>query len=225
MSVPTIEFCYRGKEKYTLAVPSLEDHIGRMIVRRQTFYEQDLLERIAQMELCGMYVDIGAHIGNHSVYFARHTRCSHVVAVEVDPKLAEICETNLSRYAKSYEVHARACYDGSPVQVERMADDNSGMQRVVADPDGERSTTLREIVGDRSVALIKIDVEGGERVVLGSSITLLMEQHPVLVVESQTGGELEEMRKLLGSLGYTYTGPFAVTPTFVWRWTVRNQKG
>ncbi len=216
MSASTIEFCYRGKEKYTFHVPSLEDHIGRMIVRRQSFYEQDLLERIAQMELCGMYVDIGAHIGNHSVYFARHTKCSHVVAVEVDPKLADICETNLYRYARSYEVHARACYDGSAVRVEELADDNTGMQRVVADPDGERSTTLREIIGDRSVSLIKIDVEGAEAVVLRAGMQLLKEQLPVLVIESRTPAELVDMTTLLGPLGYSHGAALAVTPTHIW---------
>lgn len=33
------------------------------------FYENRLLEKIKQMELDGTYIDCGANIGNHSVFF------------------------------------------------------------------------------------------------------------------------------------------------------------
>ena len=217
MSKPTIKFRYQNKKKYTLRVPSLDDHISKMIQRRQAFYEHDLLERIAKMRLPGMYIDIGAHIGNHSVFFARHTECSHVVAVEADPKLAEICEDNLSRYAKSYEVHARACYDGLPVRVEKLAAGNSGMQAVRTDFEGEPSMTLADVVGDRSVALIKIDIEGGEPVVLHAGMDLLKKQRPVLVIESRTEAELADTKATLAPLGYKHEGPYAITPTYLWR--------
>src|SRR6266568_4002638 len=46
------------------------DHIGARIATSRRFYESDLLEDLARRVRPGLAVDVGAHVGNHTVFMA-----------------------------------------------------------------------------------------------------------------------------------------------------------
>jgi len=215
-----VEFRYQG-QMVAMLTAGINDHITGQIIGKKRFYELDLLERIRALGIKGLYVDVGAHIGNHSVYFARYCPATHVIAVEADPELAKICQDNLqgcrAHCDTTFETVPYACYDGLPVKIVRHKIRNTGMQSVQTDWDGRPSKTLADILGGRVPAVVKIDIEGGEPVVLWDALPLLREHTPLLVIESRTGAEYSDTEDKLRELGYRSEGPYALTPTYIWR--------
>ena len=79
-----IRFDYRGNAMCVVA-PSESDDIASRILQQRTFYEFDVLERCeeyAQRRQHGTILDIGAFIGNHTVFFARFCGAREVLAFE-----------------------------------------------------------------------------------------------------------------------------------------------
>lgn len=63
------------------------DYIQRLIFQKNNFYEFKTLDRIAKLFKrrnipCNCVLDIGANIGNHTLYFARHLQSKHVYSFE-----------------------------------------------------------------------------------------------------------------------------------------------
>ena len=86
------------------------DVITREIREQSLFFEIDLLEHIyLSVPRSGVFLDVGANIGNHSVYFAKFC-ADHVLAVEPHPKLLPILRRNL-------EANASGRYDLVPFAV------------------------------------------------------------------------------------------------------------
>ncbi len=210
-----------------------DDHICRIIRRRRTFYESDLLEHMAYSgPRGGLFIDVGANIGNHTVYFAK-LLADHVLAIEPSANLCAVLRSNLLRndVANCTVVHAAAGHESS-----------SG--RVITPPDHERNwgktrveSTMAELHADNStetvaiksldriledapstrrwpVALVKIDVEGMELEVLKGSQNLLAKHRPQLSIELATSFARQEAIEFLRGFGYCAVARFCATPTF-----------
>src|SRR5918995_5379640 len=73
------------------------DAIVQELRANDTFFEIDLLEHIQMAgPHGGIYLDVGANIGNHAVYFGKFC-ADHVVALEPHPALVSILRRNLER--------------------------------------------------------------------------------------------------------------------------------
>ena len=49
-----------------------QDRMTRLLEQRKTFYEDDLLRHLGRRGPCGgVYLDVGANIGNHAVFFGK----------------------------------------------------------------------------------------------------------------------------------------------------------
>ncbi len=75
----TIE--YDGKQ-YDIATYSDKDHIHKALESTRTFYEIDTLSWVRSRQREGVYIDVGANIGNHAIWFAEKCPSVSVVAVE-----------------------------------------------------------------------------------------------------------------------------------------------
>jgi FkbM family methyltransferase len=205
---------------HTFLEPFDGDHISKTHALGR-FYELDLLEAIRELKLGGTYVDVGAHIGNHSAFFARFCPSRKVIALEAQH--GPVQEALFANVPADVEVVAPALV-GSGRPRGRWADrpnaeGNSGMASWAASG-REETRTLDSILRHRTtpggVSLIKIDVEGLEPdVILGASETVNRER-PVLVVE---GVDNESIRRTLDNVcsGYEPTrGPLCATPTYIW---------
>jgi len=92
----SVEFKHLGKN-VSIAGHTENDWIYKSIRKHLTFYEIDLLRYIRYVlgNDKGFLLDVGANIGNHSVYFASFT-ASTVVSFEPNPDVLPILERNLN---------------------------------------------------------------------------------------------------------------------------------
>jgi FkbM family methyltransferase len=208
------------------------DHIVRCIRETSTFYEADLLEYLAACgPRGGVYIDVGANIGNHSVFFGRFL-AEHVISIEPTPRLIPILKRNLTMNGVSNHT-VYACGVGAM----------TGTAQLIAPPGGEFNvgqtrlqvesadipdrtglvpvSTLDDIAQgflrsapQRFISLVKIDVEGMELDVLRGATRLLEEHRPQLVIELAAPREQYEAQRFLEDFGYRNVGRFCHTPTF-----------
>lgn len=210
------------------------DYLQQILQSRRTFYERDLLEHIAYRGPRGdVFIDVGANVGNHSVYFGKFL-ADHVICVEASRELIPVLQRNLQANGVTNSivfhcgVGARAAsgYAYRPSGFEH----NAGHTQVcIADentaPEGRHAPipirTLDDIVsearpatGGRPVKFVKIDVEGMELDVLRGATELLRGDHPQLAVELATAAEFTQVQELLAQFGYRAVGRFCATPTY-----------
>ncbi|MGB8663637.1 MAG: FkbM family methyltransferase, partial [Serratia inhibens] len=183
----------------------VDEYVFALILKERQFYESDvlrLLERLGPRE--GLAVDAGAHIGNHTVFFAKVLGLK-TIAIEPRPESVAVLERNLEANGLGDSVTViqtvLAAEAGRANLVQKVAG-NTGT--VMATPAGDGSmmmSRLDDIVESR-VSLLKIDVEGDEPAVLDGARGILGEFRPVVCVEAHTGAALDEIFGILMPFDY-----------------------
>ena len=92
---PLVRVPVRGPKTHAQLLLPDGDHITMAIQKAGTYYESDLLDAIRGRRLHGTFVDIGAHYGNQTVYFALECGAEHVVAIEPNPTSFDGLLTNV----------------------------------------------------------------------------------------------------------------------------------
>lgn len=186
------------------------DHISNNI-RRDGFYERDLLDDVWKRHPQGHAIDVGAHIGNHTLWFAG---VCGMRTTSIEPNVnsflrlsANIDRNNLP--ARPLLMAAGA--EQARANVEELRQGNSGMSRAVYAEDGDVPVRPLDSLGLTDVALIKIDTEGAELEVLFGAASILATDQPLLYVETDN---LRAVEALLGAYGYKCFGEFCKTPTY-----------
>jgi FkbM family methyltransferase len=201
---------------------SPQDLMFRRWVAWGRFYEDKLLRAIMDKQLTGCYVDVGANLGNHTVFFANFCRPTHVVAVESCPEMCEVLETNCAHNISTpYTVHNLCAYHSTGYVAEIGSVDlqNCGATTATVTVDGDVPTaTIDSLVSDKgSVAVIKLDVESGELDALKGAAETLAQHRPLLAIEAATVEERERLSEFLSQFQYKRTtGNLAHTPTYLW---------
>lgn len=177
-------------------------------------YEHLLLRIVRRLQRPGLFVDVGAHIGNHSVFMGLSGW--RVVSFEPNPAAARLLRRNLDANGiRSAVVHgvgvgARAGR-ASLAQVEAA---NSGATRLsgLAD-DGSVEVIALDTLG-LAPDVLKIDVEGWEQAVLAGATATIERSRPAIVIESHAGPQA--VAAPLRDLGYRVVGgSLASSPTFL----------
>lgn len=229
-----MKFKYKQKTFNIFGV-SKEDHIYQNIVNNHTFYEIDLLEYISNIRKFfqpenSITIDVGANIGNHSIYFESFI-CDHVIAIEPNSEVLPILIKNLRLNTNNYTIYENAL--GEEESVGRIilpenSKKNNGMTKIECfmKNDGTNNTikilTLDSIIDDWKqknpcqgcVSMIKIDVEGMELAVLKGAQNTIRKYRPHLFIEAATLTEFNELNHYLNSLGYRPLTHLAVTPVY-----------
>lgn len=185
------------------------DHIGRIIATGH-WYERDLLDDARQrVKGPGTAVDVGAHIGNHTLWFALLMGL-RVVALEPNPASYSQLAVNVAANRIDARLIAAAAgrAEGWGTSLPSTNPGNTGMARFAVDGGPVPVFALDEL-GLTDVRLIKIDVEGTAADVLAGAQRLLTEQSPVVYAE----GDRDEIAAALPD-GYECFGRFAKTPTY-----------
>lgn len=154
---------------FTVANP--EDEIQAHHVKGE-FYEPEELGILREsFPLGGAFLDIGANVGNHSVFVAKFLHASKVVLIEPNPpaiallesnvmlnQIDDVCDLSKLGYGLSDGEHSSAFI--------RIGRNNLGGARVKEGSGDVPLATADSLIGDQSFDLIKIDVEGMEIKVL-----------------------------------------------------------
>lgn len=212
----TTEFVYNDAHYRMWNSP---DKIGRAF-REGKIYERPLLEWVKDQRFRGTAVDVGANIGNHTLWMAAVCGLS-VIAFE--PVLPHVVRANV---ALNPHLHSR-------VQVFEFGLGSARGEfhhksKGVLQPGRSDQTTdevvdiypMDSLVSPRGISFIKIDVEGMEVDVLKGAQKVLQISRPVLAVEEWEERTTEEVRSLLSPLGYDRVRTFGGrgrAPMAIWR--------
>lgn len=224
-----IEFTYAPpgrKRQDKLFLPAIDDYVSNKIAKDKTFYEINLLEHLyAEAPFGGAYIDVGAHIGNHTLYFAKYL-AEHVTAFEpnwaVMRHLRETATHNQLRNVSGYTIalgdkpEFRALYapDVKNLGSCSLMREGTEIEQVYVDT-LDRRMPMISFGHDLPVKLIKIDVEGFELQVLQGALETLRTYRPDLVVEASTAADRDALWAFLLPLGYNLVASFtAGTPTY-----------
>jgi FkbM family methyltransferase len=219
MSRPeTVSFTAAGRS-LTLGFASADDHIARAIRHSGTFYEAELLADVrSRLFFAHCAVDVGAHVGNHTLYFA-HMLGLKTISFEPNPTTYALLEANIRDNGLEEICRPRNAAVGAAtghVRASQPPDSNSGMATVKADPTG-RVPLVRlddDVRGEPRIDVVKIDVEGWELEVLKGGEAVIARHRPLLYVEVMEP-QFAGVEKHLRTRGYQCWKRFNATPTFL----------
>lgn len=188
-----------------------DDAIGDKM-RRRACYEPDLLADMQRRVTPGsLAIDIGAHIGTHTIWLAAVCGCQ-VISYEPVPELAAMLRANVEANRLDDRVLIIECALSDHCGNGEMVNPgiNSGQSRLVPDPDGHVAVNTLDSYRWLDVALMKIDVEHHEMRVLAGAVETIDRWKPLLYVE----GNKRKLDEWLLPRGYKRFGVYATTPVF-----------
>lgn len=171
------------------------------------FYEAPVLEMMRRwMPEGGVFVDIGAHVGNHTLFMLRHGGAGRAIPIEFNPR----ANRAFAQMAKMNGLEDRIDMEhlGFGVTEERGKKEAFGSRKNLS------NNRLREgfvekvntrpgdvLLREADVDLVKIDVGGDEREVLKGMRKTMKRKRPVLVLDL-TRPKSRKALMLVGRLGY-----------------------
>lgn len=193
---------------YTLEVAD-GDYLGERLAGGKP-YERRVLRIAARLARGGLFVDVGAHIGNHSVYVAKTG--AKVVAIEPHPDTFEILERNVASNGLTVDLVNAACGASSAqASIELNDPANTGSAVITVGGGTIRVVTLDSL--GLAPSVVKIDVEGHELEVLKGAEQTLIAHRPAVIVEHHSG----PIDEVFAQFGYRrVAGTVAGSPTFLY---------
>jgi FkbM family methyltransferase len=193
-------------------------YVYRPLVKGQV-YEEAFLEHIRSLDRRGVYVDVGAHLGTHTVWFAKLCPSTHVHAFEPVGRFADVVRRNIAANQLSGRVtlHQVGLSD-RPGRATNVLSPEHQMGFMADATVAEESFTivrLDDVLRRRNVAIIKLDVEGMEAAALRGAARILSRCRPMVYAEAHGPEAVEEIAQALRPYGYRATGRvFNSSPTY-----------
>ncbi|WP_069651124.1 FkbM family methyltransferase [Caloranaerobacter ferrireducens] len=218
------EFCfyYEGKRVQFYLPDYKTDYIQKTIANSYMFYEEQMLQDIKnKLPKNSVVIDVGANIGNHSLYLALIVGAKKVYAFEPQKHVFDILEKNvqINQLDKVIEMYNVAVGNSKgKVNVNRVDINNLGASRVELSRDGEiEIDSLDNLLFNKlkKLDLIKIDTEGFEEYVIKGAMQLITKFKPYIYVEAGTKEDYHKISNLMYSLNYKVEKKFNATPTYL----------
>ena len=209
-----LRFNAHDAQKIALCLPDAQDdYVQRVILRNRTFYEARLLALVQALGIVNeksTVCDVGANIGNHTVYFACIMKAARVLSFEPQAHCYETLRRNIELNGLEKRTVIHNCLVGAENgsgQMERFNSRNLGGTAFSASKSGDvKLVTLDTSVPAKDLAkldLIKIDVEGMQIEVLKGAKNILTKRKPAIWVELlQRDDAYEETAAYLAEFGY-----------------------
>lgn len=193
----------------TIATIEGDTHIGKWAIESGRLdHDQNMLPLLKMyIPEGGVVVDVGAYIGDHTVFYAACVGPKGaVMALEPNPEAFECLKYNTSELPQVYAFNVAA--SDKPGTIGLAKDTNAGATHAVKD--GEIQCSDIDSIGLRACHFMKFDCEGMEpQAIYGASQTI-RKYRPTLLVEVNTaalarqGTSPEAIFALLDSLNYRY---------------------
>ncbi|SIT31364.1 FkbM family methyltransferase [Achromobacter sp. MFA1 R4] len=209
---------YAGRS-VTFHFQDATDYISKKIIDSKAFYELDVLEEISGLSLGeGIFVDVGANIGNHTLFFSLILNREVEAFEPAGDAFAQLVRNvQLNRAEALVSCHRLAVGARQSRGLMNVVPGNLGASSFSLDDSGTiQLVTLDSMLYEKSskVALIKIDVEGFELEVLQGAIQILDRDAPTLIVEGQTNAAFGEISQFLSARDYVPVSIRGITPTY-----------
>ncbi len=209
-----VEWCVDGS-KHVITGP-VNDHIME-VFGKGAFYEIDLLSTIAdRYGTGGVYVDLGAFIGTHSLFFSIVCQADWVIAVEPSPLSFEYLQQNLQlntvRNIEAFNIAVGSTQGRSKPTIGIDAGGTSWVDS--QDVDGTVARFMASSVITTPAKLIKVDCELGTEDVVRGLIPAIEDHRPILAIE--TGYDGDWVSPILAPYSYKLVGTYCATPTGLW---------
>jgi FkbM family methyltransferase len=155
------------------------------------FFEQEQLSFLdAWLGQGAHVVDIGAHAGNHAVYFARFLRPRSLTLFEPDPQVFDLLRRNLAANdvhdADLSRLGIAVAASESRYELQRSAAAHDAIARLAPAPSGEvRGAPLDNLI-DSQVDFIRIDARGMELDILAGAARVLAAWRPKIMISVGT---------------------------------------
>ena len=178
------------------------------------FYESPMLDAIRSMELRGTFIDVGANVGNHSIYFDLFCGVD-VIAFEPDME-----NFDYLLYNKDYNgcknittVNAAVSYKSGWCNTLTPEINKKGTT-LISEGEGNVPVVTIDEFHKPNISLIKIDVEGGELNVLSGAKITIENDKPEIFIEIWNERNLEIAKKMLANYGYKLIQRYNHAPTY-----------
>lgn len=205
-------------------LPNIEDHIQKIIKNSGNFYEIDMLQDIAKRTPKGSsIIDVGANIGNHSIYFGMFCDAGKVISFEPQPFVFDILSKNIKLNDLENKVRVFQLGIGSEqghANLQVVDSKNLGMTKLSSDSKGKvEIVTLDDFFENNfeidNVSVLKIDVEGMEIEVLKGAIKTIIKYKPFIYAEAGDHESYVKLDEFLSSYGYIKIDRFNATATYL----------
>jgi FkbM family methyltransferase len=146
----------------------------------------DFYEDVLSRSKVPVIIDCGANIGLASLWYTRLFPRAKIIAVEPEPENFRILRMNIVGYPNIVAVHGAVSDRRTSVSMTNVGDEPWAWETVETS-DGDVSTytipSLKEIIPDAVLMIVKIDIEGGEVALFRSNVEWVPET-PVVVFEA-----------------------------------------
>jgi len=191
--------------------------------QRLRFYEGKMLDYIkSNYDLGGTFMDVGAAIGNHTLFFAKVCQTDKVVSIEPVNSSYNYLVGNINLNSVENKVIALnlavsdANGSGSMEKFFVGGRSNRGMHKLT---EGDDTTvkTIDSIVTEQkleNISLMKMDVEFNEVRALRGASNLLSKHRPILFIEIDDPNNKKIVIDLLNSFNYKIGKRFNSSDTY-----------
>jgi FkbM family methyltransferase len=187
--------------------------------RREIDAAVDLLRAAGRLNSAAVFVDVGAHIGTHTIYALRTGRFARAIAFEPEPRNARLLAMNLevNGLSETAVVVRKAAGAAAGTAVLHLHPRNTGAHAIDAPPsvDGEASLAVPIVrvedelqalgVSPGEVGLVWIDVEGHEPQVLDGLARLIARSVPLIFEFTPSRYSAQMKQRLVELLARHYT--------------------
>ena len=183
-----VAVCDIDGHRFCFASDRVRDPIQRAN-RKGHFYEEEELALIkAHLKEGAVFVDVGANLGNHSLYVAAFLKPARIIPFEPNPPAYKLLLANvvMNGFQHLFDLsHIGLGLADEKAEGLSMStpERNLGSARMLSDP-GDIAT----LTGDAALAgvtpdFIKIDVEGMEMMVLNGLTETIARSAPMILIE------------------------------------------
>lgn len=200
---------YKGKT-YRVVGHEPTEYISSYL-NKGTFYEEPLLSYLHRKYSPECVVDIGANVGNHSLFFKKVMGAKEVICFEPNKENYEV----LVEGSKLIKYHNVALSDQPGRADSHSSPGNMGASHCTPNPTGAVEVQTLDSY-DLSPQLIKIDAENMEVQVVRGAAETIRRSKPVLIVEHHDLQHLYDFVRTLNQIGV----PYLVKPFVKQSWEV-----
>lgn len=183
------------------------DFIQNMIYLEGDYFDVDQLGEIKEyIKQHAVILDIGANIGNHSIFFAKECSADKIYSFEPTERTFEILMKNIQINHLEHTVETKnialgdQCTKADVICVDKK---NCGGNKVSKNDDGNVvMETLDSLSIKDKIDFVKIDVEGFEYEVLAGASETLKRDKPYIYVEIFKQN-YDKVNSLLETMGYS----------------------